>query len=346
MESIQNNENSTTYLNEVFRNLTNGNASRTMEMEDTFTRDASILIVIGLFITSVNALIILAFSTAKRLRRRSANIMIFSQACSDLFTGIVFVPAHLIETYQHTNHARGFLVCYMLFLSLFNLLALSTDRYMALSRPFLHHRILSVSRTVKLISFIWIIPLILTLIPLAWWFDLTKAAHAQKIYLSITWLFMLALVIAMTVLYSFVTYKARRTIKRKRHSTMGHNAESKMATLARKELRVIHLFGLLLFFFTATYLPILYMNFCDLIGYPEFIPQAVEIAGFYFLFLNSIVNPILCIYLKRDYFQVIVSILQCKAIEQRTWSFKSSGKETYVEVETTLLKQNSKRKIL
>jgi len=311
---------------------------------NTFTRDAVILVVIGLFITWVNALIILAFALSKRLRRRSANVLIFSQALSDLFTGVIFVPAHLIETYYHTNNTRSFLVCYMLFLSLFNLLALSTDRYLALSRPFLHHRMLNVSRTVKGIFFIWITPLILTIIPLAWWFDPQKAAHAHNIYLGIVWLFMLALVIAMTVLYTFVTFKARRTIKRKRHSTIGHNAHAKMATLARKELRVIHLFGLLLFFFTATYLPILYMNLCDLIGYPEFIPPALEIAGFYFLFLNSIVNPVLCIYLKRDYFQVIKTLLHCKAIDNRNkWSFKSSGKETsYVEVETSLIKKNSK----
>ena len=320
------------------QNLSDGSLMGTEDTHAYFARDAAILIVIGSFITWVNLLIILAFALSKRLRRRAANIMIFSQACSDLFTGVVFVPAHLIEKHQHTNHTLSFLVCYMLFLSLFNLLALSTDRYLALSRPFLHHRILDVSRTVKLIIFIWIAPLILTVVPLAWWFH-ENMAQAQKIYLSIVWLFMLVLVIAMTVLYSFVTYKARRTIKRKRHSTMGHGAESKMATLARKELRVIHLFGLLLFFFTATYLPILYMNLCDLIGYPELIPQVVEVAGFYFLFLNSIVNPVLCIYLKRDYFQVITNLIRCKLVEKRKWSFKSSGKENTVE--TSLIKRTS-----
>lgn len=340
---ITNQNHSSILINYLSNQSANNGTMLEEDLHLTFTRDAAILIVIGSFITWVNLLIILAFALSKRLRRRSANIMIFSQACSDLFTGVIFVPAHLIETHQHTNNTRSFLVCYMLFLSLFNLLALSTDRYLALSKPFLHHRILDVNRTVKLIIFIWIAPLILTLVPLAWWFN-EKAFQVQRIYLSIVWLFMLVLVIAMTVLYSFVTYKARRTIKRKRHSTMGHGAETKMATLARKELRVIHLFGLLLFFFTATYLPILYMNLCDLIGYPELIPKAVEIAGFYFLFLNSIVNPVLCIYLKRDYFQVINSIIRCKFVEKRKWSFKSSGKEATVE--TSLIKRTSNKKFL
>ena len=47
------------------------------------------------------------------------------------------------------------------------------------------------------------------------------------------------------------------------------------AMLAQKELRVVHLFGLLLFFFLMAYLPILYINFCIIIGAYAWVPEEV-----------------------------------------------------------------------
>ena len=63
----------------------------------------------------------------------------------------------------------------------------------------------------------------------------------------------------------------------------------------------MHLFGWLLFFFIAAYLPILYINFCWIIGTPEFAPSVVEVISLYLLIINSIINPVICIMMKKDY---------------------------------------------
>lgn len=306
---------------------------------DRYKRDLIVLTLMSLIVISVNLLIIIAFFVDHKLRNRSANVLIFSQAGSDLFTGLVFVPLYLVEAYYQTYVSTGFFICYILFLSLFNLLALSTDRYLALSRPFLHYKIIDLPRTIKVIVFIWIIPLFLTLIPLTWRYKSTEFhQEAMRIYLGFVWLFMLALVIVMTILYSFVTFKARRTIRRKRESIGGKSSE-KMATLVQKELRVIHLFGLLLFFFAATYLPLLYMNLCDLIGRSDMVPVILEEIQLYLLLLNSIVNPILCIYLKKDYYQEIRRLLLCQKQSRRNWHSTYGG-----ETETMLLRKTTHKK--
>ncbi|XP_057307816.1 trace amine-associated receptor 8b-like isoform X1 [Hydractinia symbiolongicarpus] len=318
----------TTHRNESSYNMTTASPNLVTALTGVYEKHVIILIFISILIVVVNGLLIVAFSIEKKLRRRPANVLICSQAVTDLLTGIVFIPVFLVESYHGKMTGILFMTCYILFLSLFNLLALSTDRYLALSKPLLHHRMIDVRRTVKVIIFIWVIPLALTSIPLTWWFKPAEfKQYASKIYLSITWLFMLVLVVVMTILYLFVTRKAKRTIRYKRES-IAQRSREKMASLAHKELRVVHLFGLLLFFFVAAYLPILYMNFCDLLGKPEYIPRELEIIGFYFLFFNSVVNPLLCICLKKDYFEVVAQIARIKRKSHLRSSLNSSTTRT------------------
>ena len=114
------------------------NATTTQNVDAT-TRDMIILIVLAVLIILINSLIALSFVVVKKLRRRPANMMICSQACTDLFTGVVYIPCSLART-PTSRTLVDFFTCYMLYLSLFNLLLISIDRYLALCKPFLHRR--------------------------------------------------------------------------------------------------------------------------------------------------------------------------------------------------------------
>ena len=111
----------------------------TIQHVDATTRDMIILIVLAVLIILINSLIALSFVLVKKLRRRPANMMICSQACTDLFTGVVYIPCSLART-PTSRTLVDFFTCYMLYLSLFNLLLISIDRYLALCKPFLHRR--------------------------------------------------------------------------------------------------------------------------------------------------------------------------------------------------------------
>ena len=296
------------------------------------TRDLIMLPICAIVIIFLNLLVVGAFASDKKFRRRPANVLICSQAMIDFLIGILFIPIYLIETYLNKRIFLNYLIYYILFISLINLLALSADRYLALSMPFFHHRAVDKRRTIRLLIIVWTAPLFLTLIPLFWEFKPSKIRKKYTdTYLTISWAFMLKLVLVMTILYLFIVISARKTIRRKRLS-IEKKSFTKKIELARKEVRVIHLFGLLLFFFVAAYMPILYMNFCDIIERKDCIPPFMEMLSTYSLILNSLVNPVLCIYLKQDYSHVIMTVIQTKVgfLNRRT-SKSSSTKSNLTE---------------
>ena len=275
------------------------------------TRDWVVLIPLGVMITGINGLIVLAFLMRQNLRRRPANIMICSQACTDLFSAFVYIPVYLVQN-EATSILRLFLNCYMLYLSLFNLSMISMDRYLAMNKPFIHRRIINVKRTIKMIIGVWVCPLGLTMVPLFWWFEAEAVRDkATRIYVFVIWFLLLLMVTPMSVMYILATRGAKCNIKSRRASLRGRLKEH-ATLLAHKEVRAVHLFGLLLFFFVAAYLPILYINFCWFIGAPEYAPPIVEVISLYLLIMNSIINPIICIMLKKDYLLTIKRILSCK----------------------------------
>ena len=136
----------------------------------------------------------------------------------------------------------------------------------------------------------------------------------MKIYVSTIWLLMLILVGSMSVLYVYASKGAKRTIQRqsRRASFQNNRFKARAQVLARKELRVVNLFGLLLFFFVAAYLPILYINFCDIISRPLWVPAVLLPISLYLLIVNSVLNPILCIMLKKDYLYAIKKIFMLR----------------------------------
>ena len=148
------------------------------EIEDCTSACTLLLFVLGLTIMGVCGSIIVPFITQKKLRKRPSNIMICNQACTGLFTAFVFIPLCLFKT-SATVHS--FVDCYMIYLSLFNLSVICADLYLAMNKPFIHRRYISVSFTVKGVCLVWLLPLVMMLIPLTWWYSetATKVSTTQ-----------------------------------------------------------------------------------------------------------------------------------------------------------------------
>ena len=315
----------------LFKNNSSLNRSDKPVFNDpvnTDTYNIIILVILSSIVIILNGFITILFIADKKLRKQPANILICSQVCADLYTGIVFIPLYLVKNEQ-LETIEPFLSGYMLYVELFNLLALSVDRYLAFLKPLLHHKLMNKCYIRKIVILVWTVPLGLTLIPLFWWFNQTELKKKlQRIYVCTVWSLMLAIVLIITMLYLFITKQTRRSIRgrmadprlqmdlisnksprpgrvKKRQRTLG-KVELKANKLAKKELRVVHLFGLLLFFLVAAYSPILYMNiFIVMLQKPSFISKKVICISLYFLILNSVVTPVLCILLKKDYIDAI-----------------------------------------
>ena len=332
-------------------------ATQTMAQDDT-PLYITLVIMVAL-IAFENGLMISAFAFKPSLRRRQANILVCSQAVADLVNGIVFIPVYCIERYKQLGIITPYVVAYILFVSLFNLFVLALDRFLAIIKPLLHHVIMDVNRTIKVVVIVWIIPLFITLLPLFWW---TEPKHVQsflpkRIYVAFMWAMMMVICIFMAIMYFIVYMGARRSLAERQkqmhvitaafhkndHVVLAEEGQSltelrdqesktnnspsintrhskkkrkNEVESKKRQMRVTHLFGLLLFFFVLAYLPILYMNLMDVINKPEWIPSILIDLSLFSLVLNSVVNPILCIYLKKDYQQAVKKML-CRNILKR-----------------------------
>ena len=283
-------------------NTFHGIVSTEMDSEESLLQKVAISIPLAFVIVVASGLILEAFALNRQLRQSAANFLILSQALCDLVTAVVFIPIYLIGLYTKSPGGIPFLIGFIMFLSLFNLLALAIDRYLVLSQPFWYKSVISVRRIVKLLCLIWSVPLFLTSIPLCWWF-LPKHAQASAghIYHAIMWVIMLLLVISMGVIYVFVILAAKRAVKLHCAISLVHSNKASL----KCEMRGTKLFACLLFFFILAYVPVLYTNFCDVIKRHDWVPVELENSSYYCFVFNSVVNPFLCICLKKDY-QVVV----------------------------------------
>ena len=289
------------------------------------------LIIIGIIILTENALVFLAFATNPKLRKKQSNILVCSQAVIDFLVGSMLIPWIEAETHSQSDLHSIYPICYILFLSLGNLLCLAVDRYLALIKPLQHHLLMSVSRTKRILLVTWVTPLFLTMIQILWHTaEKQTKLLANIIYLGILWSVMLLMCTIMIFMYIKVYQTAANQIRiRQQRIRSHHNYADSQITTTRRELRVAHLFGLLLFFFILAYLPILYLNFLNMMQFAgaiddprDFIPTSLYEAPLYSLAINSVVNPVLCLLLKKDY-QLIIKRWICLE-----WVFDKRNEES------------------
>lgn len=343
LQSINITEHNNESLFDQIENVANAHACHTV-----------ILVILSSTVIILNGFLIVLFIADRKLRKQPANILICSQVCADLYTGIIFLPLYVIKN-SHLDAVEPFLSCYMLFVQLFSLLALSIDRYLAFIKPFLHHKLMDRRYIRKIVTCVWSIPLLFTVIPLFWWFEERELkGFLQRIYVGTIWSIILVIVLIVTLLYIIITKHTRQSIRgrmstastqmclfqansphpnrrgktkykkrnlafrRSRHrSPQTEREHLKAVRLARKELRVVHLFALLLASLVAAYSPILYINiFVHMLRKPMFISSSLICISLYSLILNSLVTPILCIMLKKDFVKAIKK-------QQANFSFRS-----------------------
>ena len=307
----------------ITKNMTDGSTRNNTYNGTGILDDAAVwkkilpLIVIGAIIVIENALVCLAFATNPKLRKKQSNILVCSQAAIDFLVGGVFIPWAELEAYKKERLYSEYMIYYVLMVSLGNLLSLAADRYLAIIKPLKHHMQMSIGRTKRILLVIWVTPLFLTMIPLSWDNASPDAkALAVTIYLSISWVVIFFTCITMISMYIRIYITSARTIRLRQERIESHRFQTEnRERTTRKELRVAHLFGLLLLFFILAYLPFLYMNLVHLLrdvieDYEKYLPASGGDLIMYPLAINSLVNPILCVLLKKDY-QLIIKRWIC-----------------------------------
>ncbi|XP_063078675.1 trace amine-associated receptor 13c-like [Engraulis encrasicolus] len=109
-----------------------------------------------------NLTIVIAICHFKQLHTPT-NALILSLAATDAIVGLFVMPIHALKmldscTVLAPNFCFVFLsiVCYFPSVSVFNILLIAVDRHLALSRPFLYSKVITLFLARKVILFLWI----------------------------------------------------------------------------------------------------------------------------------------------------------------------------------------------
>ncbi|CAH1367208.1 unnamed protein product [Tenebrio molitor] len=184
-----------------------------------------------------NILTLLATTTSRQLSAMVANQFISSLAVSDLLVGMS-IPYHmcfyLMESFGHnraTCLVRFVLVTFACSSSILNLFFIATDRYAAVVHPLKYNRYMTRRTSILLISFVWILSLTVSTVPIYWntWDDEEECdvKLIPTVYFSFVLTPMFVLVWgAMLLVYIKICREASKHAKRILSTTNLHKCHS------------------------------------------------------------------------------------------------------------------------
>lgn len=236
----------------------------------------------------------------RKSMRTYTNGFVVSLAFSDLLIGSVLIPAALVSL---ASPAMDYLVSITLLSGVFNLAAVTFDRFVSVLKALQYENIMRKNFT-RMIIASWLLAILISLIPLIWNTDNSMLVH--KIYIfSVS-----ALCVLLPFAFIFTGYfkifqQVKRSVKREKAITA-----SVRKTLDRKnknssEAKLAQVFVIVAVMFVLSWLPVQYMTIVYEIGRPDLIPSDLSIVSMFTIALGSLVNPIVYSFLKPDFRKAI-----------------------------------------
>ena len=303
-------------LNSTVNRTAPSNSPGLNPVYDTF------LILQALLIIAINGLVIFLFIW-KPFLKEITNYFLVSLAISDGLTGLVVIP--LYYACFLTNHVVE--ICFSFdmvhrmtaFSTVYHLLLITCDRYVAITRPFRHSSTFTSTVGYLLLSIVWSAALFLPLIQLAWYDpnDLKSAAqrtqrHELNYNIACAVIAFLVPVIIMSLAYAemlrIVTRHARAI-----------EATSRQQLALTKEKRAMVIFASMLLVYVVCWFTFFFSTLVqDLAPSSPLanVPEYVYLIFFFVRFCTSIINPILYVFFKTDFkkaLREIVTQYKCNA---------------------------------
>ncbi|XP_052900910.1 adenosine receptor A3 [Anopheles moucheti] len=191
-----------------------------------------------------NTLVIVAFKTERRLRRRT-NFYIVSLASADLLVGTLGIPFAILASIgiPRNLHACLFTISLLVVLctiSIFCLVAVSIDRYWAILHPLAYSRNMRTKTTLYIISMCWLVGSVIGFLPLFGWHEdpTEDACLFVKVmnYDYLVFLYFLTIVIPAVLLLAFYMHIYRVIVKQRKQILSVNSIDSRFsANLANVE---------------------------------------------------------------------------------------------------------------
>ncbi|XP_078356385.1 histamine H2 receptor-like [Oculina patagonica] len=239
--------------------------------------------------------------------RTYTNWLIVSLAISDILTGGVFLPLTLIKP---TSVITTYLTAIILLSGVANICAVTYDRHAAIMKP-LHYPCRAPMLFKRAIVVAWLIPIIYSLLALAWPWDEDPNLTIHVVYVVVLE------ILGVVVPYIFLTFAYVRIFRQVRRSlTMRRDFESAREQRNERgrissDAQVAKVFCIISMAFLLSWLPILYMTTAESVfNQFDIVPDALPTVSLFTIATSSLVNPLLYAFLKPDFKAIIRNFCQ------------------------------------
>uniref|UniRef100_UPI0037E8639C adenosine A2c receptor n=1 Tax=Semicossyphus pulcher TaxID=241346 RepID=UPI0037E8639C len=290
------------------------------------------------FLSTIGNLLVCAAVGLNRKLRTVTNYFLVSLAVADICVGAIAIPCAILTDVGLPRH-NLYLCLLMLSVlimftqsSIFSLLAVAVERYIAIFMPFRYRVLMTPRNAVLVILAMWLLAVLIGLVPLMGWhktppdtgycFFVLVVDMTYMVYFNFFACVLTPLVI-MFLIYAQIFITVKQQVRRIASEQSGR-AEGQ--TRMRREMKTATTLFLVLFLFTVCWIPLHVIN-CFLLLCPHCpVPFELLLTAIILSHANSAVNPFLYAYTMtafRDTFKAI--FLCCRTLGGREASNAASG---------------------
>ncbi|KAJ1093497.1 hypothetical protein NDU88_006597 [Pleurodeles waltl] len=285
--------------------------------------------------------------------QNATNYFVVSLAAADIAVGVLAIPFAIIISigFCAAFHGCLFIACFVLVLtqsSIFSLLAIAMDRYIAIRIPLRYNGLVTSQRANGIIAICWVLSFIIGLTPmLGWHAKIEDGSHSGNCSESmVECLFEKVVTMDYMVYYNFfacvlvplllmlgiylkIFMAARRQLKQMENK-MVHGGRSR-STL-QKEVHAAKSLAIIVGLFAVCWLPLHIINcftlFCKQCPRPPLLIMYVAIILSHF---NSVVNPLIYAYRIREFRLTFRKIIKQHILGSKE-SFRTSTPSTRASI--------------
>uniref|UniRef100_A0A3Q1H590 Adenosine receptor B1a n=1 Tax=Acanthochromis polyacanthus TaxID=80966 RepID=A0A3Q1H590_9TELE len=283
-------------------------------------------LIIAFFSITGNLLVCAAVGINRKLRTVT-NYFLVSLAVADICVGAIAIPCAILTDVGLPRH--NFYLCLLMLSvlimftqsSIFSLLAVAVERYVAIFVPFRYKVLMRPRNAVLVILATWLLAFLIGLVPLVGWhktppdsghcFFVLVVDMTYMVYFNFFACVLTPLVI-MFLIYAQIFATVKRQVRRIACERSGRGeGQVRTAASMRREMKTATTLFLVLFLFTICWIPLHVIN-CFLLLCPRcFVPLELLLTTIILSHANSAVNPFLYAYTMTAFRDTFKAIFMC-----------------------------------
>ena len=282
----------------------------------------------GAVILIGNVSVFLSIATRPRLRQQPMNLFIASLAITDIIMAAVVVPSYSLFCVGCLEYSVSKYCWFMegskdiaLASSIYNLLAISYDRALAVYKPLQYPLLMNRRRAVFILIIVWSLSLSVALIRNFWNHTLTgQELSAINHKYNVILLIVVLLIPCITIFV--VNIKIIRTIRKQAHQVfaLGNCQDADKTISAESQTEVARKWkgtiacAIVVFVFVASWIPRISFNIRSVITTDLSSSKLLQKLSIFFFIVQSSVNPFIYSFYRADIRSATLKLLSCNRL--------------------------------